>query len=374
MDTEFPIPLPPNPNRLVSGKPGYTMKAVVTKAAGDFNQLDYRDVPVPKILPGTVLIRVLAAGVNNTEVNTRLGWYSASIKDGTDAPGRFGHDSKPDDGGWSNPTPFPFIQGTDCFGEVVESAAAPGPRPGTPVLVRPCIRTSGFSCSDTVWMGSDFDGAFAEYLLAPAADVFPVETHLSPAELGGIPCTYGTSENMLEMADVAEGETVLVKGASGGVGSATVQLALRRAAKVIAVTSKDKMEEVLALGAHQVIDRENNMENILGNDAVDVVVDNVGGEGFQKNAAILRRGGRIVSSGAIAGPLVNLDLREIYLKDLRIIGTTAWGKQVFPNLIRYIQQNEITPQLCKTFPLERIVDAQKMLLRREHVGKIVLLP
>jgi NADPH:quinone reductase-like Zn-dependent oxidoreductase len=379
----FPITLPPDPRRFdLSIPPGTlnsppalpaSMKAVVTRSGGGYERLDYCDVPVPRPLPGTVLIKVRAAGVNNTEVNTRLGWYSASVDQGTNDNSDSSPGDAPGDGGWADPTPFPFIQGTDCCGEVVASGGS-GPAPGTRVLVRPCMRTAGFSGDDTVWMGSDFDGAFAQYLLAPAADAFPVDCDWSDAELGSIPCAYGTAENMLHRAAVKAGETVLVKGASGGVGSAALQLALRRGARVIAVTSAGKRDAVAELGAHQVVDRGADLLELLGEQSVDVVVDNVAGEAFIENLGLLRRRGRVVSSGAIAGPLVQADMRDLYLKDLSIIGSTAWDEPVFSNLISYIEKNEIRPLVCAEFPLEDIVEAQKLLLERKHVGKIVLIP
>jgi NADPH:quinone reductase-like Zn-dependent oxidoreductase len=177
----FPIALPPDPLRFSPDADRPEMNAVVTKAGGGYDQLGYRSVPVPAVLPGTVLIRVLAAGVNNTEVNTRLGWYSSSVDRGTNDNSDAQPDAAPQDGGWSDPTPFPFIQGTDCCGEVVEvgtdvGITAPGRRAavvGDRVMVRPCMRTRGFEREDTVWMGSDFDGAFADYLLAPAATSSP---------------------------------------------------------------------------------------------------------------------------------------------------------------------------------------------------------
>jgi NADPH:quinone reductase-like Zn-dependent oxidoreductase len=179
---------------------------------------------------------------------------------------------------------------------------------------------------------------------------------------------------MLHRAGVRAGETVLIRGASGGVGSAAVALARRRGSRVIAVTSAAKGAVVAALGPDRVVDRDSDLTELLGEQSVDVIVDNVAGDGFFANLKLLRRRGRVVSSGAIAGPLVSADLRDIYLKDLTVIGTTAWDEPVFGNLVSYIERDEISPLVCATFPLQRIVDAQKLLLKREHVGKIVLIP
>ncbi|WP_341476087.1 alcohol dehydrogenase family protein [Mameliella alba] len=351
-----------------------TMKAVVTTGNGGYNRLEYRDVPVPVPGPGEVLLKVLAAGVNNTEINTRLGWYSSGVTTDTAAT----VDGPPEeraDGGWNAATPFPLIQGTDCCGRVVQAAPdADQTLIGRRVLVRPCMRTRGFDHMDTVWMASDFDGAFAQYVKVPATEVFSVDCDWSDAELASVPCAYGTAENMLKRAGLRAGERVLVSGASGGVGSATVQLAARRGAEVIAQTSPGKMELLYELGASRCIARADDPEKVLGAGSIDLVVDNVAGDGFPGRLAVLRRGGRLVSSGAIAGPVVPLDMRELYLHDRQVIGTTAWDETVFPDLIGYVERGEIRPLVARTYPLHQIVTAQRDFLAKTHVGKFVLIP
>ena len=161
-----------------------TMKAVVTTGNGGYDRLVYRNVPVPVPGPGDVLIKVLAAGINNTEINTRLGWYSSSVTTSTETASGYAEAdaSARADGGWDKPTPFPFIQGTDCCGEVVEARGAAGRHlVGKRVLVRACMRPNGFDSLENVWMASDFDGAFAEFVKVPASEVFPVECGWSDA-------------------------------------------------------------------------------------------------------------------------------------------------------------------------------------------------
>jgi len=367
----------PKKDRFDLGGCKAAMKAVVTTGNGGYEKLEYRDVPIPALAPGEVLLQVLAAGVNNTEINTRLGWYSAAVTAGTEgltAAEKEKAQAKAD-GGWNEATPFPFIQGTDCCGRVV--AVAPGGDKSTiglRVLVRPCIRSSGWNSLENIWMASDFDGAFAQYVKVRAAEVFPVDCDWSDAELGTIPCAYGTAENMVHRAKVSRGEHVLVAGASGGVGSAVVQLAKRRGATVTAIAGKEKLAPVRSIGADFVIARDEDIVACLGEKTMDVVVDNVAGPAFGGMLKVLRRGGRYVSSGAIAGPLVTLDMRDFYLKDLTMIGCTAWDEPVFPNLVSYIENGEIRPLLAKTFPLERIVDAQIAFTEKKHVGKFVLIP
>lgn len=350
------------------------MKAVVTTGHGGYETLAYRDAPVPRIGSGEVLVEVLAAGINNTDINLRVGWYGAP-DEGVPPSGRA---SGPPDGrgvgGWKRPPPFPLIQGADACGRVVEvGEGVDKALEDRRVLVRPCVREHGFTSLDTVWMGSDFDGAYAQYVRVPATETFPVDCAWTDAELGSVPCAYGTAENMLHRAKVGRGDRVLVTGASGGVGSATVQLARRRGAEAIAVTRSSKWARVSELGADRVLDYDDLLGS-LGRESIDVAVDNVAGQGFRGMTKLLRRGGRLVSSGAVAGPLVELDLRDLYLKDITLIGTTAWDEPVFASLIGYIERGEIRPAVAATYPLSSVVQAQEAFLKHEHVGKLVLLP
>jgi NADPH:quinone reductase-like Zn-dependent oxidoreductase len=160
----------------------------------------------------------------------------------------------------------------------------------------------------------------------------------------------------------------LVTGASGGVGSAAVQLARRRGARVTALAGRAKHQAIRDLGADAVLDRN----DPLGEDRFDVVIDVVGGGTFPALLRALRPGGRYACSGAIAGPLVELDLRVLYLKDLTFFGCTVLDPQVFGDLVGYIERGEIRPVVCATFPLAEIEQAQRLFLEKHHVGKIVL--
>lgn len=352
-----------------------TMKAVVTTGNGGYDKLDYRDVPVPKIQHGEVLLKVLGAGVNNTEINTRLGWYSSSVTDSTEELSGNGDKAEVADGGWNEKTPFPFIQGTDCCGEVVECADdVSNISIGNRVLVRACMRLNGYDSLENIWMASDFDGAFAQYVRVPASEVFAIDSDWSDVELAAIPCAYGTAENMVHRCEVTAGDRVLITGASGGVGSALVQLVKRRGAKVIAVAGDSKLNAIKALGADQVISRNADLIAELGESSVDVVIDNVAGENFGCMMKLLSRGGRYSSSGAIAGPIVSLDARDFYLKDLRLIGCTSWDEPVFPNLVGYIERGEIKPLVAQIFELKDIALAQQEFEKKAHVGKFVLVP
>lgn len=353
------------------------MEAVLLTGHGGFDRLSYRlDVPVPRPAAGEVLIRVGAAGVNNTDINTRTGWYSRTVTSDSSAGGRDGFITADDaNAGWSGvPMQFPRIQGADLCGRIEEVGEDVDPsRIGERVIVRsmfPSPTGRPFEC----WtLGSECDGAFAQFAAAPARETYAVRCDWSDAELASIPCAYSTAENLLHRAGVGA-ETVLVTGASGGVGSAAVQLARRRGARVIAVASAAKAGELLALGADRVVDRAEDLPTVLGSNSVDVVLDVVGGSRWSQLLDVMRLGARYAVAGAIAGPVVELDLRTLYLKDLTLFGCTFQDDVVFENLIRYVEAGSIRPVVARTYPLRDIVTAQQDFLAKSHVGKLVLIP
>jgi len=351
------------------------MRAVLLTGHGDYDQLAYReDVPLPALGRDDVLIRVAAAGVNNTDINTRLGWYSKSVRAGT-ADGIESGEPAPDDGAWSGvPLAFPRIQGADCCGRIVRVGKSADPaRIDERVIVRPMMRPPADAGPLPYWtLGSECDGAFAEYTAVPAREAYRVECDWTDVELASLPCAYSTAENLLHRAQVGDGDRVLVTGASGGVGSAAVQLAKRRGAHVTGVASNAKADDVRALGAEAIVSRDADLVEALGRESVDVVVDVVGGPSWPGLLELLRQGGRLVTSGAIAGPIVELDLRTLYLKDLSLIGCTYQEDVVFENLIGYVERGEIRPVVARTYPLREIVRAQVDFMAKSFTGKLVL--
>ncbi len=355
------------------------MKAVLLTGNGGFDRLDYRDdVPVPVAGPGDLIIRVGAAAVNNTDINTRTAWYSKSVRAATAEGGADGFaGAQAADSGWTGAVlQFPRIQGADACGVIVSvGAGVDAGRIGERVLVEPVFRdpadAGGFSA---VYFGSECDGGFAEYARVPAVHAHRIVSPLSDVELASFPCAYSAAENMLGRAALGAGERVLVCGASGGVGSAAVQLARRRGAIVTAIASAAKLAAVAAIGADQVVASESDIAAQFGKDHFDVVIDMVGGGGFGARLDALKRGGRYAVAGAIAGPIVDLDLRTLYLKDLRLLGCTILDPGVFAGLVRAIEAGEIKPLVAATYPLGAIVEAQRAFLAKQHIGKIVLVP
>jgi NADPH:quinone reductase-like Zn-dependent oxidoreductase len=348
------------------------MRAVLLTGHGGYDRLELRhDVPVPELGPDDVLIRVGAAAINNTDINTRIGWYSKAVAEATDVGAATGIDGAGEDG-WSGAAfQFPRIQGADACGRIVAVGAQVNPaRIGERVLVMPNFPGAG--AYDIRYFGSEVDGAFADYACVPAANAYEVKSPLSDPELASFPCAYATAENILTRIGLTVGERVLITGASGGVGSAAVQLARRRGAEVVAMAGSDKSEVVRALGAAHVIPRDANLVALFGPDYFDAAVDVVGGAQFGAILSALKRGGRYGVSGAISGPIVDLDLRTLYLKDLRLIGCTVLEPEVFRNLISYIERAEIKPTVATIYPLTEIVTAQEAFLTKRYVGKIVL--
>ena len=345
-----------------------TMQGVYLTRHGGPEALEWReDIPVPTPGPGQVLVRVAAAGVNNTDINTRIGWYAPEVTGATDAV-----DQDVQAGGWGGALAFPRIQGGDLCGIVEQVGPGAGFKPGQRVtcpinLPRPRPgNPTGF-----IALGSEIDGAFAQYCLLEADDLYDVTASpLSDVEIAAIPCAFGTAENLLTRAGVTAGHKVLITGASGGVGLAAVQLAALRGASFSGVTSAAKADTVWAQGASETFERD----APLPRDAFDVVIDVVGGPAFPGLIQALKPGGHYAVSGAIAGPIVQADLREIYLRDITIHGCTHQAFEVFGRLVELINAGRIRPLVSKTYPLRDIAKAQEDFQSKALPGKLVLIP
>jgi NADPH:quinone reductase-like Zn-dependent oxidoreductase len=352
-----------------------TMTAVLLTGYGGFDCLEVRDdVPVPHPDADEVLIKVSAAGINNTDINTRVGWYAPDLVAPSPIDGEAAVPTSRADVGWSGNVPkFPRIQGADGCGRIVAVGAnVEASRVGERIIVEPVFRDPADALALPAYFGSEVDGAFAEYAVVPSRHAVRVECPWTDTELASIPCSYSAAENMLGRARVAAGEVAVVTGASGGVGSAAVQLAKRRGAHVIALAAPAKHDEVRTLGADVVLARDSDLTTVLGRRSVDVVIDVVGGPTWPQLLAVLRRGGRYATSGAIGGHWVELDLRALYLNDLTLFGCTVLDLDVFGNLVSYIERGEIRAVVAAVFPLHEIAAAQRLFLTKQHVGKIVL--
>ena len=235
-----------------------TMAAFVLEGHGGLDKLVFHsDWPRPSPEPNEVLIKVHACGLNNTDVNTRSGWYSKTVSEGT--TGAAYDEVGKDDPTWGGaPITFPRIQGADVVGKVVAvGEAADAALIGKRVMADCWLRNWDDPTSKEAvgYFGSECDGGFADYTVIDQRNLCVIETTLSDAELATFSCSYTTAENMLRRAGVGEGDVVLITGASGGVGSALIQLANRRGATTVAMASSKKHEQLAPLQPDALLDR-----------------------------------------------------------------------------------------------------------------------
>lgn len=347
------------------------MKAIQLVGHGGLDKLVLRnDIPAPNVAQNEVLIKVGACAINNTDIWTRLGAYGSESTQ-----------TREKATGWQRSSfHFPRIQGVDIAGTIVEVGSdILKERIGQRVLVdhNICDEENG-NRDDVVLIGSERDGGFAEYCSVPASNAIAINSDYTDAEIASFPCAYGTALGMINKASVSARDTVLITGASGGVGSALVQLCKMCEATTIAVVSSGKEDVASELGADFVIVREKNLEDQLNhldrNISISVAADVVGGESFPALLNLLCYRGSYVTAGAIAGPITELDLRTLYLKELKLLGSTGFSHSEFADLVSYIENKKIQPTISKTYPLEDIHQAQQDFMDKKFFGKLVLIP
>lgn len=344
------------------------MRAALITRHGGPDVIEVRDVAVPRPGPGEVLVRVSAAGCNNTDLWTREGSYGST-------------NGSSEKAGWLGPLDFPRIQGGDVAGVVI--ACGDGEKTdvlGTRVVVDPAnYENTGPDARPVDVLGSERDGGFAEYVVVPGDRAHRVdESPLTDVELAALPIAYGTALGMLERGSVTGDHTVLVTGASGGVGLAVVQLASARGARVVAVCSGDKADGVRSAGADVIVDRRREAVVVQAGQAAprgyDVVIDVIAGSLIGPGLSLLRPGGRWVVAGALDGWSVNIDVRRLYLANLALVGSTMHTPRIFDLLVDLARRGLVRPVIAATFDLDEVPQAQRQLAQRRHVGKLVVLP
>ncbi|WP_137390964.1 alcohol dehydrogenase family protein [Rhodoligotrophos defluvii] len=348
-----------------------TMKAIVLTGHGGMDKLVYRDMPVPTCQPGEVLLEVAACGLNNTDVWVREGAYGTDDDPEAVSTWRRGRST----------LTFPRVQGADIVGKIAAvGEGVSAKRIGERVVVDASIyNRDDDSLADIDYIGHGRDGGYAEYVAVPAANAHPVTVSYSDAELATFWCAYHTGEHMLDRAGVRSGETVLITGASGGVGSGLIQLCRARGAIPYAVVGRGKEQAVKDLGAEGVMFRDSDdfhgeLLAMTNGRPIDVVADLVGGPLFAKLLNVLRPEGRYTTAGAIAGPVVQLDLRTMYLKHLQLHGSSQGTRAAFRRVIDYIESGAIKPILAAKFPLSQFHEAQTLFMSKSFVGNIVVIP
>ncbi|MDD7941938.1 zinc-binding dehydrogenase [Actinomycetospora lutea] len=346
------------------------MPAAVLTRHGGPEALELRSVPVPRPAAGEVLVRVTAAAMNNTDLWTRRGAYGL--------PG------DPDAlAGWRGPIAFPRIQGGDIAGEIAAVGDGVDPaRVGRRVLVDPAFYDGeGPDAGPVGLLGSEADGGFARYVVCADARAHDVgASPLTDEELACLPVAHGTAAGMLARGRIAAGETVLVTGASGGVGLGAVQLAAARGARVVALTAPGKEEALREAGAAEVVLRgaePGALADAVAHAAggpLDAVVDVVGGPLLPALLDRIRDGGRWVIAGAIGGHAVDLDLRRLYLHNVALVGSSMHTPAHFAELVADALAGRIRPRIAGRYALTDIHAGQDEFARSAYVGKIVVIP
>jgi NADPH:quinone reductase-like Zn-dependent oxidoreductase len=321
--------------------------------------------PVPG--PGEILVRVHACALNYLDIFTREGM-----------PGE--------------PTPLPHVTGGDLAGVV--AALGPGvtrPPVGARVVLNPswgcgaceyCRAGDVPKCLRVHMLGEMDPGGLAEYVKAPAAQAIPLADGYAFEEAACLPITFGTAWRMLVThARVQPGDDVLVHGAGGGVGIAAVQIAKLAGARVFATASSPaKLERLKLLGADVPVDYVKDPEwdvsvrRLTGKRGVDVIVETVGATTWERSIRALGKGGRLVTSGATSGPIGPTDIRYLFRREHRILGSNGWTHNDLLTITRLAFEGRLRPVIDRILPLERTAEGERALEARQVFGKVVIRP
>lgn len=340
------------------------MKAILFREHGGPEKLLYEDAPEPNVGAQDALVKVKAAGMNHLDIFMREG-----------IPGR--------------PVPFPHISGCEGSGEVIEiGSSVTNVKPGDAVIITSstscrmcefCLSNEDSLCLKYSMMGVHRPGAFAEYVSAPADTLYPLPSNLTPEEAASMPLVFLTAWHMLvSRAGIREGEDVLVHAAGSGVGIAAIQIAKLFGARVIATAGSDeKLRRAKALGADVGINYKERdfaaaIREITAKRGVDIIFEHTGEEMFEKNILSLARNGRLVTCGATSGYNAKLDLRHLFSRQLRLIGSYMGSKRDMNHVIRRITEGKLKPVVDSVFPLAEVRHAQEKMADRNIFGKIVI--
>ena len=345
------------------------MKAIYIESHGGPEGLIYGERPEPVIEPGEVKVRVRASAVNRLDVYTREGVR-----------------------GMERRFPPPLVLGGDAAGEIVEvGAKVEGLKIGDRVVVNPrhscgqcpsCLAGADDLCSNSGMLGSAMDGSYAEYVKAPAANVYTIGDHVTFDEAAAVPTVYLPVWNiLLRRARLKPSETVLVLSASAGVGTAAIRVAKNVVgARVIATTStEEKVARAKALGADEVInyaeeDLAKRVGELTDGQGVDVVVDHVGARFFQPALSSLKPGGRYGICGVTSGYRAELHMGLMFTRHLTVFGVYMGSKEDMRQIVDTLNRGDIMPVIHQVLPLERAADAHRMMDEHNFFGKLVLQP
>jgi len=340
------------------------MKAVRFHEHGGIEKLRYEDVADPVPGPGEVLVQVKACALNYLDIWERRG-----------LPGV--------------PIPLPHISGSDVVGIV--AGVGPGVehvKPGDKTLVcaglscmrcENCYRGEDNLCRKYSALGYFTDGGYAELVKIPAVNALPYPEGLDFTEAAAIPLVFMTAWHMLvTRCCVRAGEDVLVLGAGSGVGSAAIQIAKLFRARVITTAGTEaKLEKAKELGADFVINHSeqkirDEIKNITGRKGVEIVFEHVGAATWDDSIASLARNGRLVTCGATTGLEAKINIRHLFAKQLTIMGSYMGSKHELLEVLKLVRTGSLRPVVSHVLPLKDAAQAQTLLEKREHFGKVVL--
>ena len=334
------------------------MKAIFLKEHGTIGVLQYGDFAEPALEPKQVRVRVLACSLNYHDVFTRRGMPGIKV-------------------------PLPMIPGCDCAGEIIEMAGeVEGWSLGDRVLVDPVERGEG----RFRFIGDNALGAYAESVTVGASSLIDLPSEVTPELAATLPVAYGTSQRMLiTRAELKQGETVLILGASGGVGTSSLLLAKMLGATVVAAAGTDeKCARLAELGADETINytttdfasycREHTGGGLMAGGGYDVVVNFTGGDTWSKSLRCVKHGGRLLTCGATAGFDPQTDIRYIWSAEMDIRGSNGWTRQGLVDLLEMVSSGRLEPVIDRIVPLPEGIEAHRALEERTFLGKIVITP
>ncbi len=338
------------------------MKAIVLHDKAEAGQLKLEEFPLPQIDDNEVLVKLKAASVNHLDVWVRMGQF---------------------------PTKYPHILGCEGAGEIAEIGKnVKGLKKNDKVVVLPrifcgkceyCASGQDNLCKFGETIGVTLNGCYSEYVKAPAKNVILIGK-LSYEEAASVPVAYGTAYRILKtLAQIKPKEKVLITAAGSGVGTGAVQIAKHFGATVIAASGNDeKLQKAKRLGADYTINYnqsenfESEAKELTKGEGVDAVIEQIGGDIFNKCLSCLRRGGRIVVFGATAGAVVQFNIASFYRNNLTMIGSSGATRKEVLEVFELVKKGKVKPVIDRTFALEDASLAHKYMEERKNFGKIIL--
>ncbi len=340
------------------------MKAAFFREHGGPEKITYGDFPTPEPGPGEVIVRVKACALNHLDI-----WVLGGI------PGL--------------PPSLPHILGNEIAGDVAEvGGGVKGIAPGDRVLVDPsyscgvcefCLRGETNLCVEYKIVGAGLHGGFAQYCKVPARNIHPIPEGMSYEEIAATPLVFQTAWHMLTArTQLKAGEDVLVQAGGSGTGTAAIQIAKLLGARVFTTAGTDeKCEKARELGADEAInykkkDFSQEVKRLTGGRGVDIIFESVGADVWEGCLKSLARQGRLVTCGCTSGPIVQNDIRYLYMKNISIMGSTMGTKEDILTLLKLFGQGKLKPVIDRTFPLEEAGKALEAMMGRSFFGKLVL--